>query len=94
MRKETAIRLINMLDGVVKSTLIVLGNGKIPNVLGRGALVIHISGNGEITYTISDTEYQHGRWVIRGARRAGAIYREQAIELLTAYGDSKTARYY
>jgi len=77
-----------------------LGNGKIPNVMGRGQLCI-ASGEVEnedgvqriISYSISDTHLDKGVWRAQGGSRGGEIDQKKAIELLMAYGDSRSVRF-
>jgi hypothetical protein len=99
MRKKTAEEIISKLES--EDEVCMLGNGKIPNVMGRGQLCI-ASGEIEdaqgdmrriISYRISDTHWDKGVWRAEGGSRGGEIDEKKALELLMAYGDSRSVRF-
>jgi hypothetical protein len=99
MLVKNAERLIDSLD--IDQTLRALCrrtlNPSSHNIHGRGMIFItKTEDEGEIMYSyiISDTHFEHGVWVDKGARRGGTVSKQNAVELLAYYGDYQTVKVY
>lgn len=84
VRKKDAERVVAGIEA--GEWITVLGNGKVPNVMGPGLILIGRDLDGGLFYAISDTHLESGVWVARGGERRGEVSREEAVNLLAEYG--------